>query len=481
MPNTPHKKKRPKPWSGRFSEQTDPEVEAFTASLPFDRRLFRQDVEGSIAHAKALREIGLLTSKEADAILRGLIEIRLEMEREDPKSSIEDEDIHMHIERRLIEKIGDAGKKLHTGRSRNDQIATDIRLYLRGEMAEIQRAATGLQHALTAFARREFGTLLPGYTHLQRAQPILLSHLLLAHVEMLGRDRGRMADAQTRMNVLPLGSGALAGSNFPIPRERVARMLDFSGVSRNSIDAVSDRDFIVEFLSAAAILMMHLSRLAEEMILWSSAEFGFIELPDRFCTGSSMMPQKKNPDVLELVRGKTARVYGDLLSILVLLKGLPLSYNRDLQEDKEPLFDASDTVKASLSVLARLIGATRANRDRMARALDEGAMLATDLADGLVLRGVPFREAHAVVGQVVRYALQKGKPIERLSLSELRRFSPRFDRAALKGLSPERSVERKKTLGGTAPKRVWAEILAWEKRLEKELNTTPNKRYNDKV
>jgi len=481
MPKAPQRKTGKKPWGGRFVEATDPEVEAFTASIPFDRRIFREDIDGSIAHAKVLGEIGILTALEVDAVHRALVEIRIEMEREEPRALLGDEDIHMHIERRLVEKIGEAGKKLHTGRSRNDQVATDLRLYLRAEMAQIDRLTLVLQQALTALARRECDTILPGYTHLQRAQPVLFSHHLLAHVEMLERDRGRILDAGVRMNVLPLGSGAVAGSNFPIPRERLAGMLDFAGVCRNSIDAVSDRDFIVEFLSSSAILMMHLSRLSEEMILWSSAEFGFIELPDRFCTGSSMMPQKKNPDVLELVRGKTGRVYGDLLALLTLLKGLPLSYNRDLQEDKESLFDAVDTVKGCLSILPRLLNATEVDRDRMMNAASEGGLLATDLADDLVLRGIPFREAHAIVGQVVRYALERGKPLEELSLKEFKRFSPRFGRSILKVLSPERSVSRKRTLGGTAPERVWSEIVAWEKRLEKQLLQKQKRRYNVKA
>jgi argininosuccinate lyase len=349
-------------------------------------------------------------------------------------------------------------------------VATDLRLYLREAIGEIDRAAQALQRSLVDLARRESGTILPGYTHLQRAQPVLLAHVLLAYVEMLERDRERLADSLSRVNLLPLGSGALAGSNFPIPREKVARMLGFSGISRNSLDAVSDRDFVVEFLSAAALVMMHLSRFSEEMILWSSAEFGFVELPDRFCTGSSMMPQKKNPDVLELVRGKTGRVYGALVSLLTTLKGLPLAYNRDLQEDKEPLFDAVDTLKASLALLARLVPGVRVLRDRMAEAASEGGLLATDMADELAMRGLPFREAHAVVGRVVRYALDNKKPLNRLTLEELKRFSPLFDREILNGLSAEGSVGRKKTAGGTAPRRVEAEIAAWGKKWEKELN-----------
>jgi argininosuccinate lyase len=475
MPKSPPKKNDKKPWGGRFTEETDPEAEAFTASIPFDRRLFRYDIEGSIAHAKALGEIRILSKKEMEAVIRGLVEVRLEMEREDAKAPIEDEDIHMHVEKRLVAKIGEAGKKLHTGRSRNDQVATDLRLCLREEIARIRERAALFQRALVDLARRESDTILPGYTHLQRAQPVLLAHHLLAYVEMLERDRERLAGARSRVNLLPLGSGALAGSNFPIPREKLAKMLGFSGVSRNSLDAVSDRDFVIEFLSAASLLMMHLSRFSEEMILWSSAEFGFVDLPDRFCTGSSMMPQKKNPDVLELVRGKTGRVYGALISLLTTLKGLPLSYNRDLQEDKEPLFDAIDTVKGALSILARLLAGIRVNRKRMMEAAAEGALLATDMADDLVMRGVPFREAHAIVGHVIRYALDRKKPLDRLTLEELRRFSSRFDSEMVEGLSTERSVARKGTVGGTAPGSVRSEVAAWERKLKKELNLGENR------
>ncbi|HET6369661.1 MAG TPA: argininosuccinate lyase [Nitrospiria bacterium] len=475
MSRSPRKKTEKKPWGGRFTEETDREVERFTASIPFDRRLFRYDIEGSIAHVKALGEIGVLSKKEIDAIVRGLVEIRLEMEREEAKAPIEDEDIHMHVEKRLVAKIGETGKKLHTGRSRNDQVATDLRLYLREETARIRERAALFQRALVDLARKEGDTILPGYTHLQRAQPVLLAHHLLAYVEMLERDKERLAEVRARVNILPLGSGALAGSNFPLPRDRVAKMLGFSGVSRNSIDAVSDRDFAIEFLSAAAVLMMHLSRFSEELILWSSAEFGFVDLPDRFCTGSSMMPQKKNPDVLELVRGKTGRIYGGLLSMLTILKGLPLSYNRDLQEDKEPLFDAVDTLKGALSILARLSAGIRVNRKRMMEAASEGGLLATDLADDLVDRGVSFREAHAIVGQVVRYALDRKKPLDRLTVEELKRFSSRFNPEMVKGLSVERSVARKKTAGGTAPGSVRSEIAAWERKLKKELNLGENR------
>lgn len=465
MPKSVQKKSDKKPWGGRFAEVTDLEVEAFTASISHDRRLFRQDIEGSIAHAKALGEIRILSRREVERIVKGLKEICHEMERENPCTApIQDEDIHMHIEKRLIAKIGEAGKKLHTGRSRNDQVATDLRLYLREEILQITQKVVALQRSLVGLAHREIDTILPGYTHLQRAQPVLLAHLLLAYVEMLERDRERFGNTLERLNVLPLGSGALAGTNFPIPREKVAKMLGFKRISRNSLDAVSDRDFVVEFLSSSSMLMMHLSRFSEDMILWSSTEFGFIHLPDRFCTGSSMMPQKKNPDVLELVRGKTGRVYGTLVSLLTILKGLPLSYNRDLQEDKEPLFDSVDTVKGSLSILARLVAAMRVDRDRMAQAAGEGALMATDMADDLVAQGVPFRQAHSIVGNVVRYGFEQKRPLEQLTLEELKRISSHFEQGMLDGLSVQQSVARKKTSGGTAPALVQKEVLAWKKR-----------------
>ncbi|MDC4225113.1 MAG: argininosuccinate lyase [Candidatus Manganitrophus sp.] len=413
-----------KAWEGRFTEATDPEVERFTSSFSFDRRLYRYDIQGSIVHTEALGRAGLLTEGERDTLIRGLKEIEAEIAAEGDRiqAAAADEDIHMHIERRLVEKVGEVGGKLHTGRSRNDQIALDLRLYLRDETGTLVELIRSVQRALVAQAESHIDTVLPGYTHLQRAQPISLAHQLLAYYEMLERDRGRFIDCLKRTDQMPLGAGALAGNSFGINREMVARALGFSEATANSLDTVSDRDFIVEFLSAASILMMHLSRWAEDWILWASTEFGFIALPDRFCTGSSMMPQKKNPDVLELIRGKTGLVYGSLLTLLTLLKGLPLSYNRDLQEDKEPLFNTVDTVKSAVRLLADLVRQVSFRKERMLEATREGFLLATDLADYLVLKGLPFRQAHKVAGKMVRQSLEEGKPMEGWTLAELQTF-----------------------------------------------------------
>ncbi|HLG21442.1 MAG TPA: argininosuccinate lyase, partial [Candidatus Manganitrophaceae bacterium] len=401
-------------WEGRFTEGTDPAVERFTSSFSFDRRLYQYDIVGSVAHTEALSRAGLLTEKEKEKIIQGLKEIEAEIAKEmsqekGPAADSKDEDIHMHIERRLVEKIGDAGGKLHTGRSRNDQIALDLRLYLREETRHLIDQIRSLQKGLVARAEAHLETVLPGYTHLQRAQPISLAHYLLAYYEMLERDRTRLLDSLKRLDRSPLGAGALAGNSFSLDRSAVARALGFSDVTANSLDTVSDRDFVAEFLSAAAILMAHLSRWAEDWILWASSEFGFMDLPDRFCTGSSMMPQKKNPDVLELIRGKTGRVYGALMTLLVLLKGLPLSYNRDLQEDKEPLFDAVETVRNVLRLMTDLVLQARFNKEKMEEAAGEGFLLATDLADYLVTKGLPFRRAHQVVGKMVRRGLEERK------------------------------------------------------------------------
>jgi len=444
---TPRDKKL---WGGRFASGTTASTEAFTASIDVDARLYRHDILGSIAHAKMLARQRVISARDAQKIVRGLRAIQGEIERGLFPFSAADEDIHMNIERRLTEKIGPAGGKLHTARSRNDQVALDMRLFLREEIGLICTGLAALQREIARAARRHIDVIMPGYTHLQRAQPVLLSHHLLAYFEMFGRDRDRFADALVRINVLPLGSGALAGTTFPIDRSYVAKLLNFPQVSRNSIDAVSDRDFVMEFLAAAAILFVHLSRLAEELVLWSSQEFGFVELPDRYCTGSSMMPQKKNPDVPELVRGKTGRVFGHLQAVLTLMKGLPLAYNRDLQEDKIPLFDTVDTVKKSVAIMREVIREMIVRKERMAQAVREGFMNATDLADYLVGRGISFRSAHGIAGRIVQECLAQGRRIEDLSLRELKRFCRKIEKDVYAYLSAEAVVERRRALGGTA-------------------------------
>ena len=445
-------------WGGRFSQPTDKFVEEFTASIQFDQRLYRYDIQGSVAHCRMLARQGIIDHDEADAIVAGLGEILAEIERGEFEFSIAREDIHMNIEARLIEKIGPVGGKLHTARSRNDQVALDVRLYLRDEADAIQAALAGLQLALLDQAEAHLDVIMPGYTHLQTAQPILFAHHLLAYVEMFSRDSGRLGDLRVRLNMLPLGAGALAGTTFPIDREWVAQQLGFSGVTRNSLDAVSDRDFAIEFCSFAAILMMHLSRLAEELVLWSSADFAFIELSDSFCTGSSIMPQKKNPDVPELVRGKTGRVYGNLVSLLTLMKSLPLAYNKDMQEDKEPLFDTIDTVRGSLKVFTEMIAQLSVNGARMREAAGRGFSTATDIADYLVRKGLPFRQAHEVVGKTVRYALENGKTIPDLTLEEFRQFSKKIEADIFAAVTLEASVNARQATGGTARRAVEAEI-----------------------
>jgi len=454
-----------KPWGGRFKQATDSRVEAYTASIHFDRRLYKYDIAGSIAHARMLASCGLLTKAEADKITAGLDEIRGEIERGEFQFDPSLEDIHMAIETRLTEKVGEAGAKLHTGRSRNDQVALDLRLFLRDEIGEIRRLIAGLERALISQAEAHLDVIMPGYTHMQRAQPILLAHHLMAYVEMLERDRERLLDALRRVEVLPLGSGALAGVGLPIDRRFVARTLGFPELSANSLDAVSDRDFIIEPLCACALLMAHLSRLAEEIVLWASAEFGFIELPDAFATGSSMMPQKKNPDVAELARGKSGRVFGALVALLTIVKGLPLSYNRDLQEDKEPLFDSVESVKATLVVIASLVSNLSFCGDRMRRAAEDGFLNATDLADYLVCKGVPFRQAHEVVGLLVRGALARRCRLEELSLKELRAASPAFEKDVFAYIALEACIERRTATGGTATGAVKKAIKAAKTRL----------------
>lgn len=444
-------------WGGRFAEETDERAERFTASLPFDRRLYREDIRGSQAHARMLGETGIITRDEAERIISGLAEIKEEIEKGEFPFRIEYEDIHLNIEKRLIEKIGPLGGKLHTARSRNDQVALDMHLYMKSVIGEVSRHVHELQQALVMQAERHLGpepVIMPGYTHLQRAQPILLSHHLLAYFWMLERDQTRLADCLRRTDVSPLGAAALAGTSYPIDRVMVAKELGFSSIYPNSIDAVSDRDFLIEFLACAAMIMMHLSRLCEEIILWSSAEFAFVELPDAFSTGSSIMPQKKNPDVAELVRGKAGRVYGHLVGLLTVMKGLPLAYHTDMQEDKEAVFDTVDTLKAALPALTGLVSHLRWRPERIRAALCGDFSNATDLADHLVRKGMPFREAHEVVGKIVRYCIEKGKTLEDLDAAELVRFSPLFQGADPSAFDHRRVVEARLTAGGTAPGRV---------------------------
>ncbi|HMS83020.1 MAG TPA: argininosuccinate lyase [Nitrospira sp.] len=454
-----------KAWDGRFREKTHRLVETYTRSVMVDCRLYAEDIAGSIAHCKTLAKAKILTATETRRIIRGLGTVKRELDRGQFPFTAQDEDIHMAIERRLTEIIGPLGGKLHTGRSRNDQVALDIRLYLRNQIEKLHAELVNLQRVLVAQAAENRTVMMPGYTHLQRAQPVLFAHHLLAYVEMLERDKGRLRDARGRLNVMPLGSGALAGTNYPINRRYTAELLDFPAVTANSMDAVSDRDFMIEVASALSIVMMHLSRLSEELILWASQEFHFVDLPDAFCTGSSMMPQKKNPDIPELVRGKTGRVYGHLLNLLTLLKALPLTYNRDLQEDKPALFDALDTVASSLEVMTELMRHVRVNRETLARALQGGGLLATELADYLVMKGVPFREAHGITGRIVRAALDQGREVTDLSLEELQRFSHRIAQDLFPRLTTVAAIDHKGQVGGTARTRVEQRIKELEKHL----------------
>jgi argininosuccinate lyase len=443
-------KEKKKLWGGRFASDTVPSVEAFTASIDIDARLYRYDIMGSIAHAKMLAKQGIIPARDARKIVRGLKTVQAEIEQGNFHFSRADEDIHMNIERRLSEEIGPAGGMLHTARSRNDQVALDMRLFLRDEVGLVIEALKGLQRELARAAKRHIDVIMPGYTHLQRAQPVLFAHHLLAYYEMFDRDRQRFSESLQRINVLPLGSGALAGTTFPIDRAYVAKLLAFPNVSKNSMDAVSDRDFILEFLAGASILFVHLSRLADEWVLWSSQEFSFIELPDGYCTGSSMMPQKKNPDVPELIRGKTGRVFGHLQALLTIMKGLPLAYNRDLQEDKIPLFDTVDTVKASLQMTREIVRGVKVKGERTLAAVQDGFMNATDLADYLVARAVPFRSAHEIAGRVVQHCIGSGQRLEELPLDELKRFSGKIEKDIYRYLSAESVVGRRRALGGTA-------------------------------
>jgi argininosuccinate lyase len=445
-----------KPWGGRFSEATDQFVERFTASVSFDQRLYQQDINGSLAHAAMLEKVGVLTAEEVAEIQRGLEEIRAEILAGTFKWSISLEDVHMNIEARLTDKIGITGKKLHTGRSRNDQVATDIRLYVRDELVLICAELSRLQLGLINLARREANTIMPGFTHLQTAQPVTFGHHMLAWNEMLERDYSRFQDCGTRLNQCPLGAAALAGTTYPIDRHYSAELLGFDRPTENSLDSVSDRDFAIEFAAAASLLMTHMSRFSEELVLWTSAQFKFIELPDRFCTGSSIMPQKKNPDVPELVRGKVGRVNGHLVSLLTLMKSQPLAYNKDNQEDKEPLFDIIDTVKDCLKAYADMVPAITVNKDITREAAMRGFSTATDLADYLVRKGLPFRDAHEVVGKSVAYGIAENKDLSEMTLDELQAFSTDIDVDVFDVLTLEGSVNARDHIGGTAPKQVLA-------------------------
>lgn len=440
--------------SARLTQPTNKFVEEFTASVNFDQRMYRQDIQGSIAHASMLAKVGVLTTAERDQIISGLQQIESEIDRGEFVWSIAQEDVHMNIESRLIKLIGEVGKKLHTGRSRNDQVATDVRLYLREMTQLIRSELQRLRSTLLDVAEREFDTIMPGFTHLQTAQPVTFGHHMLAWFEMLSRDLERLDDCSKRVNSLPLGAAALAGTTFPIDREYTAELLGFDRICRNSLDAVSDRDFAIEFNSVASILMMHLSRFSEELIIWSSAQFDFVDLGDAFCTGSSIMPQKKNPDVPELVRGKTSRVYGNLFNLLTLMKNQPLAYNKDNQEDKEPLFDTIDTLLGSLRVYADMMAVITVKKDNMRLAALKGYATATDLADYLVRKAVPFRDAHEIVGLSVAYAIKQGKDLSALQLSELRQFSEQIDEDVFTVLTLEGSVAARNHLGGTAPQQV---------------------------
>ncbi|MFN0160090.1 MAG: argininosuccinate lyase [Burkholderiales bacterium] len=456
-----------KAWSGRFAEAVDDRVKRYTASVGFDRRLWRADIQGSLAHARMLARQGILPAADLAAIESGMALITNEIESGRFDWNLDDEDVHLNIEKRLTALVGDAGKRLHTGRSRNDQVATDIRLFMRDEIDRIAVLLRELQSSLVDLAEREAGTVMPGFTHLQVAQPVTFGHHMLAYVEMFARDHARLADCRARMNRLPLGAAALAGTTFAIDRESVARELGFDGVTENSLDAVSDRDFAIEFTAAAALVMTHVSRLSEELILWMSPRFGFIAIADSFCTGSSIMPQKRNPDVPELARGKTGRVNGHLIGLLTLMKGQPLAYNKDNQEDKEPLFDTVDTVTDTLAIFAAMMATVRVVPERMRAAALEGFSTATDLADLLVKRGLPFRDAHEVVARAVRRAEELRCGLEDLPTAELAALSPKLDESARAVLSLEGSLAARNHVGGTAPEQVRAAVARARARLAK--------------
>ncbi len=455
-----------KPWGGRFSEATDAFVERFTASVTFDQRLYHHDINGSIAHATMLGKVGILSALEVDAIVGGLEAIREDIVAGRFQWSVQLEDVHMNIESELTRRIGIAGKKLHTGRSRNDQVATDIRLYVRDEIDALVANLTRLQAALLDLAEREAETIMPGFTHLQTAQPITFGHHMMAWYEMLERDHGRLRDCRSRLNFSPLGAAALAGTSYPIDREYTARLLGFTAATRNSLDSVSDRDFAIELAAAGSLLMTHLSRFSEELVLWTSSQFDFVDLPDRFCTGSSIMPQKKNPDVPELVRGKTGRVNGHLVALLTLMKSQPLAYNKDNQEDKEPLFDLIDTLRDCLKAYADMVPAIRPKKESLYNAALKGYATATDLADYLVRKGIAFRDAHEIVGKSVAYGIAQKKDLSALSLPELQQFSSAIEQDVFSVLTLEGSVRARNHVGGTAPDQVRAAVARRREELQ---------------
>lgn len=452
-------------WGGRFQSSTNKQCEDYTASIHIDKRLYAYDIAGSIAHATMLAKSRIISQKEAAKIISGLKSILKEITAGKFIFKQVDEDIHMAIEKKLIAKIGQVGEKLHTARSRNDQVLLDVRLFLRDETEAIIQGISQLQKILLTIAEKNIKVVMPGYTHMQHAQPILFSHYVMAYYFMLKRDKERFSQCLARTNVLPLGVGALAGVNYPVQREFTAKLLKFPKVSENSIDTVSDRDFIIEFLATSSILIMHLSRLAEELVMWSSSEFEFVELADAFCTGSSIMPQKKNPDVAELIRGKSGKIYGNLMALLTLLKGLPLSYNRDLQEDKEPLFDTVDTVKDTLAITGELVRTMKVRAKNMTHKMAKGLMEATDVADYLVLKGIPFRQSHFIVGSLVKYCLKEHKEFHDLKLAEYRQFSPKFGQDIFSFIKIDNCLSRKKSTGGTAPQKVLANIKKEQKEM----------------
>jgi argininosuccinate lyase len=464
-------------WGGRFTKKTDELVEEYTASISFDQELAEEDIEGSLAHVTMLGHCGIIPVDDAEKIKAGLNQVKAKLLRGDIEFSISDEDIHMNMERMLIEEIGPVGGKLHTGRSRNDQVALDMHLYLRRRVRELVALLAKLQGALLEQAKANTDTILPGYTHLQRAQPVLLAHHLMAYVSMFGRDAERLQDSYKRINILPLGAGALAGTTFPIDRHFVAKQLGFDSVYENSMDAVSDRDFIVEFLANASLIMTHLSRLCEELVLWSSTEFSFVELDDAFCTGSSIMPQKKNPDVAELVRGKTGRVYGNLIGLLTVLKALPLAYNKDMQEDKEGMFDTVKTLHGALSLFEPMIATMKVRKDRMRQAVNRDFSNATDIADYLVNKGLPFRQAHEVIGKTVLYCIEQGKYLLDLNLDEYKQFSNLFEEDIYAVLQPEHVVNARNVYGGTAANQVKDAIARAEQMVERTLKWVSQDRY----
>ena len=467
MPSKSDSKKSPsvKLWGGRFAESTAASVEAFSASIDYDSRLYRYDIAGSKAHATMLADNGLLSTDELKAIIDGLAAIEKEIDNGEFEFLQELEDVHMNIEQALADRIGPAGAKLHSARSRNDQVALDLKLYLRDQCDLLVDLLDSVRHGFTRLARTYLGDIMPGYTHMQRAQPVLVSHHLLAYFEMFSRDRGRLLDCRRRINISPLGGAAMAGTGLPIEREQVAELLGFDGVTANSMDTAGDRDFAIEFVSCCTQIQLHLSRLCEELVLWAGSEFDFVEIGDRFCTGSSIMPQKKNPDIAELVRGKSGRVVGSLMTLLTIMKGLPLTYNRDLQEDKEPVFDAVDTVSASLSIIAELLENLKFNTEKMIDATKSGFMTATDLADYLVLKDVPFREAHGIVGRIVSYCIDRGCELVDLTVQDMQQFSPVIEKDVYEVISIDGSVQSRISTGGTSLQRVEEALRAAEKQV----------------